>query len=41
MVGGFMEEYSSIPSAFFDTVKKIPQSPIYRYRNNNGEKGNC
>ena len=33
-----MEEYSSIPSAFFDTVKKIPQSPIYRYRNNNGEK---
>lgn len=33
-----MKTYSSIPSAYFETVKKMPQSPAYRYRDNNGEK---
>lgn len=33
-----MKNYTSIPSAFFETVQKMPQSPAYRYRDNNEEK---
>ena len=33
-----MRNYTSIPSAFFETVQNMPQSPAYRYRNNNDEK---
>ena len=33
-----MKNYTSIPSAFFETVGKMPQSPAYRYRDNNNEK---
>ncbi|MEI0748147.1 AMP-dependent synthetase/ligase [Brachyspira pulli] len=33
-----MRNYTSIPSAFFETVKNMAQSPAYRYRNNNNEK---
>ncbi len=33
-----MKNYTSIPSAFFETAKNIPQSPAYRYRDNNEEK---
>ena len=33
-----MKNYTSIPSAFFETVHKMPQSPAYRYRDNNEEK---
>lgn len=33
-----MIEYNSIPSAYFETAMKIPQSPAYRYRDNGGEK---
>ena len=33
-----MLEYTSIPSAYFETAMKMPQSPAYRYRDNNGDK---
>ena len=33
-----MREYNSIPSAYFETATNMPQSPAYRYRNDNGEK---
>lgn len=33
-----MKNYTSIPSSFFETVQKMPQSPAYRYRDNNEEK---
>ena len=33
-----MREYNSIPSAYFETAANMPQSPAYRYRDNNGEK---
>lgn len=33
-----MLEYTSIPSAYFETAIKMPQSPAYRYRDNNGDK---
>ena len=33
-----MREYNSIPSAYFETAMKMPQSPAYRYRDNSGEK---
>lgn len=33
-----MTEHNSIPSAYFETAMKIPQSPAYRYRDNSGEK---
>ena len=33
-----MKNYTSIPSAFFQTVQNIPQSPAYRYRDNENNK---
>ena len=33
-----MRNYTSIPSAFFETVKNMPQSPAYRYRDNQNNK---
>lgn len=33
-----MKNYTSIPSSFFETAQKMPQSPAYRYRDNNEEK---
>lgn len=33
-----MLEYTSIPSAYFETAMKMPKSPAYRYRDSNGDK---
>ena len=33
-----MLEYTSIPSAYFETAMEMPQSPAYRYRDSNGDK---
>lgn len=33
-----MDNYTSIPSAFFETAMRLPQSPAYKYKNKDGNK---